>query len=114
MADDKKSTEAKPPKTEKVKEISLPSAVLALAAARDGKTLYAACQDGGVFIVDADAGQTELLGRHESYASRVALCPDDKTLLSAGYDGVLQWHDLAERKTIRRIKAHEFWSWDFD
>ena len=98
--------------TDKVKEISLPAAVLAIAATPDGKTVFAACQDGGVFTVDVESGKHELLGKHESYASGVALLPDGNTLISAGYDGVLQWHDLAARKTIRRVKAHEFWSWD--
>src|SRR5262245_56365213 len=115
MAEEKQSTEPKPPsKTEKVKDISLPSAVLALDATPDGKTLFAACQDGGVFTMDTAEGKPELLARHESYASGVALFPDGKTLVSAGYGGVLQWHDLAERKTIRQVKAHEFWSWDMD
>jgi WD40 repeat protein len=42
----------------------------------------------------------------------VALLPDGKTLLSAGYDGVLQWHDVAGRRLARKVAAHEFWSWD--
>jgi WD40 repeat protein len=109
-----KPIEPKAQKTEKVKDISLPSAALALAAAADGKTVFAACQDGGVFVVDTETSQPELLARHQSYASGVALLPDGKTLISAGYDGVLQWHDLGERKTIRQIKAHEFWSWNLD
>jgi hypothetical protein len=37
-----------------------------------------------------------------------------KTVISAGYDGVLQWHDVEARKTIRKVKAHDFWSWDMD
>ena len=97
---------------EKVKEISLPAAVLAIAAAPDGKTVFAACQDGGVFAVDIESGKHELLGRHESYASGVTLLPGGKTAISAGYDGVLQWHDVEARKTIRKVKAHDFWSWD--
>ena len=106
--------ESKPLKTEKLKEIPLPSAVLALDATPDGKTLFAACQDGGTFVVDVESGTSELLGRHESYASGVALLPDKKTLISGGYDGVLQWHDLGEKKTVRKVKAHDFWSWDLD
>lgn len=100
--------------TEKVKEISLPTAVLAIDASADGKTLYAACHDGGVFEVDVESGKHELLGQHQSYASGVALLQDSKTVVSAGYDGMLQWHDVAARKTVREIKAHEFWSWDMD
>jgi WD40 repeat protein len=114
MPEEKQNAESKPSKTEKVKDLSLPSAALALDATPDGKTLFAACQDGGVFIVDAEDGKPELLARHESYASGVALFPDGKTLLSAGYDGVLQWHDLGEHKTLRKVKAHEFWSWNMD
>lgn len=100
------------PKLEKLREIKLPAALLALDAAPDGKTLFAACLDGGVFTVDADAGEASLLGRHDSYASGVALLPDGKTVISAGYDGMLQWHDLVERKTLRKVRAHDFWSWD--
>ena len=108
MAEEKKF------KTEKLKEIVLPSAVLALDGTPDGKTLFAACQDGGVFSIDAQTGEPELLGRHESYASGIALLPDGQTLISAGYDGVLQWHDFLQRKTLRKVKAHDFWSWDLD
>src|SRR4029434_2656795 len=102
MPDETKTGEPKAPKTEKVKESSLPAAVLALDGTPDGKTLFAACQDGSVFVVDAEAGKCELRGRHESYASGVALLPGGNTLISAGYDGVLQWHDLQERKTVRK------------
>ena len=114
MADEPKQPEAKSPGTEKVKEISLPAAVLAIDATLDGKTVFAACQDGGVFMVNVEEGKHELLGNHQSYASGVSLLPDGKTLVSGGYDGVLQWHDVATRKTLRTVKAHEFWSWDMD
>lgn len=100
------------PKLEKQKEIRLPAAVLALTATGDGTTIYAACLDGGVFRVDVDSGKSELLGRHESYASGVALVPGTSLLVSGGYDGVLVWHDLSTGKEVRRVKAHEFWSWD--
>src|ERR1043166_2611099 len=99
MPEENKTADSKPAKTEKVKDISLPSAVLALEATPDARTLFAACQDGGVFVVDAETGHPELLGRHESYASGLALLADGQTLISSGYDGVLQWHDLSSRKT---------------
>src|SRR4051794_7812504 len=108
MAEEKTKTESEPFKTEKLKDITLPSAVLALDATPDGKTLFAACQAGDVFVVDVETGKSQPLAKHESYASGVALLPDRKTLVSAGYDGVLQWHDIAERKTIRKVKAHDF------
>jgi hypothetical protein len=54
MPDETKTGEPKAPKTEKVKETSLPAAVLALDGTPDGKTLFAACQDGSVFVVDAE------------------------------------------------------------
>ncbi len=109
---DEKPAEIKPLKIEKLKSFPLPSAVLALAATPDGKTLFCACQGGGVYSVDAETGKYDLLGQHESYASGVAVLPDGKTLISAGYGGMLLWHDLIERKTVRKVKAHDFWSWD--
>jgi WD40 repeat protein len=114
MPDEPKKADETLLKVEKAKEISLPSAALALEVSVDGKTAFAACHDGGVFSVDLESGKHELLGKHESYASSVALLPDGVTLISAGYDGVLLWHDLKERKTTRRVKAHEFWSWNMD
>src|SRR5438552_526980 len=112
MPEQSPASEPKALKSEKLKEIPLPSAVLALTATPDAKTLFAACQAGEVFVIDAETGKYELLARHESYASGIALLPDEKTIISAGYDGILQWHDLSARKTVRKIKAHDFWSWD--
>lgn len=100
------------PKLTKLKEFKLATPVLALDTAPDGKTLFFACQDGGIFQVTVESGEIAPLGKHTSYASGVALLPDGQTLLSGGYDGVLRWHDLATRKTVREVQAHEFWSWD--
>src|SRR5687768_3636173 len=114
MSEEVKKATAPELKTEKVKEISFPAAVLGLDVTPDGKTLFAACQDGGVYTADTVSAQPELLGRHESYASGIARLPDSQTVISAGYDGMLQWHDLAQRKTVRKVKAHDFWSWNMD
>lgn len=114
MGDEKPpATDAKEtgPKVELLKEINLPTAVLALDATPDGKRCFAACLDGGVYRVDAESGDSELIGKHESYASGVRWLPKAQTLLSAGYDGALLWHDLKEKKPIRKVQAHKFWSW---
>ncbi len=97
--------------TKPVKEIKLPTGVLSLDVTADGSTAYAACIDGGIFSVALESGTTKLLGRHESYASGVGLVADSNLLVSAGYDGALQWYDLKEAKVLRKIQAHGFWSW---
>jgi len=115
MADtDPKSSPTPPaePKLTKAKEIQLPSAVLALESTPDGKTLFAACLDGSVQRVTVETGEALALGRHNSYASGVALLPGAQQLVSSGYDGVLHWLDLASGKELRSVQAHQFWSWD--
>jgi WD40 repeat protein len=106
------ATNSVEPKLTKLKDFKLPAAVLALEAAADGRTLFVACLDGAVFKLDAESGERTELGRHESYASGVALVAGGTMLVSGGYGGALLWHDLASGKVTRRIKAHDFWSWD--
>ena len=98
-------------KAEAGKTHKLPTAVLGLDVSPDAARLYAACMDGGVYRVDAAGDKVELLFRHETYASGVCLVPDTTLLISSGYDGVLQWHDLASGKNVRKVEAHKFWSW---
>jgi WD40 repeat protein len=88
----------------------LPTAVLSLDVTRDGQTVYAGCMDG-LYRLDVDSGEHERLYGHESYVSGVALFQLDKLLVSSGYDGVLAWWDLDAGREIRRVKAHDFWSW---
>jgi len=93
------------------KALKLPTAVLALDAHPDGKTLFAACFDGGVYQVTTETGALRLLGKHESYASGVRYLPKSGQLVSAGYDGALRWFSPTDGKPIRTVKAHQFWSW---
>ncbi len=109
---DTASSPAANPKLTKQKEFKFPTPVLAMECASDGRTLYAACLDGTVQALDVESGTVVPLGRHSSYASGVVLMPGGKVLVSGGYDGMLLWHDLEERRVIREVKAHEFWSWD--
>jgi WD40 repeat protein len=85
--------------------------VLGLDRSADASHLYAACMDGGIYQVNVSTGEAEVLTRHESFASGVCLIPESSTLISSGYDGVLQWYDLSTKKTIRKVVAHQFWSW---
>ena len=94
-----------------VKEVKLPTGVLGLDVSPDGKTVFVSCVDGGVFRIELESGAKEKIGEHDSYASGAVLTAEPGCVVSAGYDGVLQWHNLAERKTLRKITAHQFWSW---
>ena len=99
-------------KLEKPRDLSLPTGVLGLAAAPDSSRLYAACMDGQIFEVNPASGATTAFAeKHASYASGCVLLPDGKTLISGGYDGSLLWHDVETRAAFRRVKAHDFWSW---
>ena len=98
-------------KAEQVKMLKLPTAMLGLDVSADTQRIYAACMDGGVYQVDAKNGDARLLFKHESFASGVCLVPETSQLISAGYDGVLHWHDLSKGETIRKVTAHRFWSW---
>ena len=96
----------------KSKDISLPTGVLGLAATADATRLFAACMDGAIYECDPAAGTvTPLESRHTSFAASCVLLPDGQTLISAGYDGRLLWHDLTAKKLIREVAAHSFWSW---
>ena len=107
----KESLPEQGPKLNLVKEINLSSPVLGLDSTPDGRTFFAACMDGGVYQVDASTGKAEQLLKHESYASGVWLLQKTKVVLSAGYDGAVQWYDLGKRQLIRKVQAHKFWSW---
>jgi WD40 repeat protein len=97
-------------KLAKTKDLKLPSGVLGLAFG-EGK-LYAACMDGAAYVVDPAKGDVRPFDeRHGSFASGCVFLPGKETLVSAGYDGQLLWHDLATGTCSRRVRAHSFWSW---
>ncbi|HLU49155.1 MAG TPA: hypothetical protein VK116_13760, partial [Planctomycetota bacterium] len=93
--------------------IELPTAALAVDLSRDGRTLYAACHDG-VYRVDSENGENERVATHESWTSGVCVVDgenEDPVVVSSGYDGALLFTDPRDGRTIRRIQAHGFWSW---
>jgi WD40 repeat protein len=92
------------------KELPLPSAALAFDISADQKKFYAACFDG-VYELDAETAKRRQLYKHESYASGVRIIHATSEVISAGYDGALTWYSLTNGKTVRTVKAHNFWSW---
>jgi WD40 repeat protein len=99
-------------KLTKVKDVSLPTGVLGLAITADGNKLYAACMDGALYECDPSAGKVAAFdARHGSFASGCVLLPDGRTLITAGYDGWLLWHEVNSKQCFRRVQAHTFWSW---
>ncbi|HEY0549377.1 MAG TPA: hypothetical protein VGF13_07210, partial [Verrucomicrobiae bacterium] len=111
MNENGEKKEAPKPAIKSTKEIMLPTGVLAMDISADARNAFAACIDGGVYAVNLETGEKLNLGGHDSYASGAALVSNSPLLISAGYDGVLRWHDTQERKSVRQISAHRFWSW---
>ena len=108
MADEKQLPKVQ---AKEAKEVRLPTSALGLALSEDDNLCHVTGMDGGVHEVEVGSGKTKRVGRHESYASSLERLPGTQTLVSAGYDGRLIWHDLAKRNVIREVKAHDFWSW---
>lgn len=99
-----------PSSPNRVKDFKLPTAVLA--AARINETeLLAGCLDG-VYRVNLEEQSHRKVGQHTSYVSSVAVLPQRGQYLSAGYDGMLHWYDLATDERVRSLTLHDFWSWD--
>jgi WD40 repeat protein len=99
-------------KLQSLRQIKLPAGVLGLAVTPDAKIAYAACADGALYAVDLARGTSKAFATtHASFASGCVLLPEGGTLISAGYDGTLLWHDTATLRSWRRVPAHRFWSW---
>ena len=99
-------------KLTRTQDHTLPTGALGLAITPDGSRAFVACADGAIYEMDTATGKAEPFdAKHASYASGCALLTDGRTLISAGYDGILLWHDVETRRCWRRVKAHNFWSW---
>jgi WD40 repeat protein len=91
---------------------SLPSGSLGLAITADGNRAFVSCADGALYSLDLASGQAEAFEeKHQSYANGCVLLPDGRTVISSGYDGLLLWHDVETRRSVRRVQAHKFWNW---
>ncbi|MDC0201385.1 hypothetical protein OAK04_03220 [Verrucomicrobia bacterium] len=88
-------------------EIKLPSHCLSIARGSD-ENLYAACVGGGVYSLDNKGNKNKITG-HDNFVSGVNVSHD--SIVSADYDGIIKWTSIESGKEQRKIKAHEFWSW---
>jgi len=92
-------------------DFKLPTAILGASLASDERSLVAACMDG-VYIAELEAKSFERIGGHDSYVSSTVYLGDQNRIVTAGYDGVVQWFDRETKQLQHKLKAHEFWSWD--
>jgi WD40 repeat protein len=106
----------------KTGRFSFPMGVLDFAVRQDESSLYAACLDGiyGLSLPPRDAHDDkpvpDLLGRHESYVSGIMFQPEEKGLVTTGFDGSLHIRPLtpAAKQEIApsfQQRVHSFWSW---
>jgi WD40 repeat protein len=95
-----------------LKDHALPTGVLGLAITPDAAGAFAACADGSVYSVETESGVSKPFeAMHASYAAGCVLSTNGRTLITAGYDGRLIWHDVVSRRKIRAVQAHQFWNW---
>ena len=77
-------------KAEPGKEWKLPTAALSVDVSPDGKRLFAACLDGGIYEVNAASGESRQVLKHGNYASGVRALSNAGCLVSSGYDGTVR------------------------
>jgi WD40 repeat protein len=92
-------------------DFKLPTALLGASLLPDHGGLVAGCMDG-VYLADLETKTFDRIGGHDSYVSSVGYLASQDAVVSAGYDGVVQWIDRKTKATLRQVKAHDFWSWD--
>lgn len=95
----------------RVLDFKLPTAILAADLSADAETMVAGCMDG-VYEIQLNNKSYNRIGQHESYVSGAKFISRHGMIVSAGYDGHLQWFDLQTKQASRKWKAHDFWSWD--
>ncbi len=96
-------------KVKVVKQLARPEIVFAAARRRGTSLLYFGGSDFRVHAVDIgrDRPEARELGTHLSYVTGLAVAGG--FLVSGGYDGRLNWWDLASGSQIRSIEAHAKW-----
>ncbi len=97
--------------SEEIGSISTPFGLLGAALDHAQTHLFTAGMDGQIEQIDLQSQERTLIGKHESYASNIIQHPDPGLVVSSGYDGLIIWHDLRQRRPVQVVEAHRFWSW---
>jgi len=92
-------------------QFKLPTGILGADLSADATQLVAACLDG-VYLVDLGKTKSKKIGEHDSYASSASFLREGNAVVTAGYDGALQWFDLKSEQSTNKVPLHKFWSWD--
>lgn len=105
-----------PTKTHQVLEYKHGHPLLAVRFAADGKAIYFSAENTPPQrLVPGGEGKeptvSPLEGGHDSWVKSIAVLPDGRGVVTAGYDGRLAWFDVAGEKPemVRVVQAHEGW-----
>ena len=102
-----------PPNLDKVKiskTVALPGDFLSVVREANSERLWLGHSDAKIYAIDfaeeKPAAAAALEG-HKSYVSGLGLVGN--TLVSAGWDRKLIWWDIANRRVVRTVDAHDRW-----
>lgn len=104
-------TEAQPEIAKRLQRHSLPMGALGMDLHTTEDVAFVSCMDG-VYELDLATGDASRLYEHESYAANIVYVAETNQVISSGYDGALQWFDVDNKRLVRHVQAHSFWSWD--
>ncbi len=105
-----------PTKTHQTLEYKHGRPLLAVRYAADGEAIYFSAENTPPqrLVPGADGAEavvSPLEGGHDSWVMSIAVLPDGRGVVTAGYDGRLVWFDDAGKtpQMVRAIEAHEGW-----
>lgn len=88
-----------------------PGILFGIALDENRRTLYGGGMDGHIYSLDLSNNRLPLAAKrwqlHDNYVSSLTLHGD--VLISTGYDGKLNWSNVANGERIRSVHAHNGW-----
>jgi len=106
-----------PTKTHQLLDYKHGRPLLAVRWSPGGNAIYFSSENAAPqrFVAGSDGAEptvSPLEGGHDSWVKSMAVLPDDRTVVTAGYDGRLVWFDVAgETPALARVvEAHKGWA----